>query len=259
MSEKQPFNDASSDKAKSSPSVAAAAATAASIAALASPPSPDVTVAQGMQMVETLCSLFGFSEHAANQAVNAVGASSVQSCCDYILDHGLGVDSGGAISPIDHCPHASNAVTVQASMISQDVLQRPCEYHDGGYSTSVSAAAKARQKEDVDQITGQCPGGENWLCLTCGNIYCSRYVNGHGLRHWEDTRATTSPTSTDATDMCNNDRPEPVMTGHCVMVSLADLSVWCHVCGAYLVTHKNTTLESITKRIESIKFQHEDL
>lgn len=26
--------------------------------------------------------------------------------------------------------------------------------------------------------------GENWICLTCAKIFCSRYVNGHMVKVW---------------------------------------------------------------------------
>ena len=47
--------------------------------------------------------------------------------------------------------------------------------------------------------------GENWLCLICSEIHCSRYVNAHMVRHGENT-------------------------GHAVTLSFSDLSVWCYTC-----------------------------
>jgi uncharacterized UBP type Zn finger protein len=46
---------------------------------------------------------------------------------------------------------------------------------------------------------------ENWLCLDCGVILCSRYINGDMLRHRNDTK-------------------------HSTVISLTDLSVWCFSC-----------------------------
>jgi Zn-finger in ubiquitin-hydrolases and other protein len=87
--------------------------------------------------------------------------------------------------------------------------------------------------------------GENWMCLRCGDVYCSRYVNGHGLCHWEETAAAAAASTT------NDERNK---SGHCVMVSLTDLSVWCNVCGAYLV---HDSLKPIVKQLQQIKFPEE--
>lgn len=50
---------------------------------------------------------------------------------------------------------------------------------------------------------------ENWICLSCKEVLCSRFINGHMLEHYENT-------------------------GHCLAISYSDLSVWCFSCDAYL-------------------------
>jgi hypothetical protein len=214
-------NDKSNDPAGGAP-FAAAAASAQNI-------DDDTTIAAALQMVETLTVLYGFDHEAASEAVEAVGTRSVKNCVDYILDHG-GIDKGGAITPENNCPHLPRVEDPEA--IPPDVLDRSCCY----YSTTkkqnqdnMSVAPTGRPKEDMD-ADRTCPKGENWLCLSCGDVYCSRYVNAHGLRHWEET-------------------------GHCVMVSLADISVWCHACAAYVLHNK---LEPIVKRLQEIKFNEDD-
>ena len=47
--------------------------------------------------------------------------------------------------------------------------------------------------------------GENWLCLSCGEVHCSRYVNEHMVHH-------------------------NAQTGHPITISYADISVWCYSC-----------------------------
>jgi hypothetical protein len=251
---------------------------AASAASTTTPNTDDMTIAQALQMVETLTSLFGFSYEAANEAVNVLGVSSVsqndvQTYCDYILDHGLGVDGGGAIAPIDDCPHLLLLTNVDTnSLPAVDIMERPCCYFakrkdhvDMDAKPSVAPAAPiqtvGRPKDDVDATTGMCPMGENWMCLHCGDVYCSRYVNGHGIQHWEETRAngnvnnySISSTTTSQTHLSLSSSSSS-SSGHCVMVSLADLSVWCHVCSAYLV---HDTLQPILRRLEQIKFQSEE-
>ncbi|OIV92591.1 hypothetical protein TanjilG_07582 [Lupinus angustifolius] len=51
---------------------------------------------------------------------------------------------------------------------------------------------------------------ENWLCLSCKEVLCSRFVNKHMLHHFENDHI------------------------HCVALSFSDLSVWCFSCNAYL-------------------------
>ncbi|KAF6170636.1 hypothetical protein GIB67_020198 [Kingdonia uniflora] len=50
---------------------------------------------------------------------------------------------------------------------------------------------------------------ENWLCLCCKDVLCSRFVNKHMLEHYQES-------------------------DHCLALSYSDLSVWCFSCDAYL-------------------------
>jgi len=76
---------------------------------------------------------------------------------------------------------------------------------------------------------------ENWLCLSCGEIHCSRYINNHGEGHWMFTLL----------------RDEQSNIGHCLTISLQDLSVWCYPCKSYI---KHIRLNSLIKYLETIKF-----
>jgi len=51
--------------------------------------------------------------------------------------------------------------------------------------------------------------GENWLCLTCSHVFCSRYVQGHMVTHNENSQ-------------------------HPIALSFSDASVWCYACDAYV-------------------------
>ncbi|XP_042525135.1 histone deacetylase 6 isoform X3 [Dipodomys spectabilis] len=65
---------------------------------------------------------------------------------------------------------------------------------------------------------------ENWVCLSCYKVYCSRYINGHMVSHYEASQ-------------------------HPLVLSCVDLSSWCYHCEAYVhhqdvlhvktVAHKN--------------------
>lgn len=50
---------------------------------------------------------------------------------------------------------------------------------------------------------------ENWVCLSCYEVYCSRYVNAHMLQHHD-------------------------ASGHPLVLSYVDLSTWCYQCQAYV-------------------------
>ena len=211
---------------------------AASAAASTSTASGDATMAQVLHTIEALTTLFNFSSEAANEAVQEVG-TDVQECVNYVLDKGLGTDKGGAIYPIHNCPHVSDHIKINTAELPKDPHQLPCgHFAEQGNTNSERAPARLKCEDGDDEGPPEsCPVGENWLCLECGKVRCSRYVNGHGLTHWEDTKTDENP------------------HGHCIAVSLADLSVWCHLCSAYL---KHPTLEPLVQQLEHMKFSDDN-
>lgn len=227
------------------PAAATASASTAS-ASSSSSSADDATLAQALQAVETLVHVFGFDYDAANQAVNAVGVD-VTTCYNYILDQRLGNDQGGAVYPIDDCPHLEQHVClVSPERLPKAPFETPCMYHHHHDLSSKSTkrptgGLKGDYEYTEEAKVSSCPMGENWLCLECGNIYCSRYINGHGLEHWKETTKTN-----------NNNNNGRTGDGHCVAVSLADLSVWCHICNAYV---RNEKLTPLLQELERIKFQ----
>mmetsp|Transcript_995 Transcript_995/g.1843 ORF Transcript_995/g.1843 Transcript_995/m.1843 type:complete len:125 (+) Transcript_995:123-497(+) len=70
---------------------------------------------------------------------------------------------------------------------------------------------------------------ENWVCLHCQSIFCSRYVQGHMAAHNEQNRT------------------------HCIAVSLSDFSVWCYLCDSY-ITHP--TLDPVRRHLFRAKFSN---
>ncbi|XP_003917726.1 histone deacetylase 6 isoform X1 [Papio anubis] len=63
---------------------------------------------------------------------------------------------------------------------------------------------------DVTQPCGDCGTiQENWVCLSCYQVYCGRYINGHMLQHHGNS-------------------------GHPLVLSYIDLSTWCYYCQAYV-------------------------
>ena len=60
---------------------------------------------------------------------------------------------------------------------------------------------------------------ELWICLICGEIYCSRYVKGHFVEH-------------------NKLNPD-----HCLCLGVIDLSIWCFECINNEQNNSNTETE----------------
>ncbi len=98
------------------------------------------------------------------------------------------------VVPLSWCPH------LEADLEGADNMARQ-QQQDGD--------------EEVDKVKLDSPCldcgnvGENWVCLHCLRVGCSRYVNNHALSHGD-------------------------ALAHPMCLSLADLSVWCYDCEAYL-------------------------
>ncbi|KAL5706865.1 hypothetical protein ACHQM5_024976 [Ranunculus cassubicifolius] len=71
---------------------------------------------------------------------------------------------------------------------------------------------------------------ENWLCLSCKDVFCSRFVNKHMLQHYQEK-------------------------GHCLALSYSDLSVWCFSCDAYLDVQAILQLRPVYEIAHLLKFR----
>ncbi|KAK6241175.1 zinc finger protein [Theobroma cacao] len=70
---------------------------------------------------------------------------------------------------------------------------------------------------------------ENWLCLCCKDVLCSRFVNKHMLEHYKQTT-------------------------HCIALSYSDLSVWCFACDTYLDAQVIRQLRPVHETAYILKF-----
>jgi NAD-dependent deacetylase sirtuin 2 len=86
-----------------------------------------------------------------------------------------------AVNPKSDCPHILE--NVSSSYLAAISVHKPC---------------------DVCK-----DASENWICFKCGQIFCSRYVNSHMVKHNEET-------------------------GHSIVASFSDLSTWCYNCDTYI-------------------------
>lgn len=185
----------------------------------------DITTSQITHTIQKLTDTFHFSDDQAKEAVEAVG-SDVILACNYILDQG-GEDRGGAIVPLNNCPHIVSQSLIEASTI-HDIVNNCSHFDDepriqtGGLKSCMISS-------------GSCSSKENWMCLHCGVRRCSRYANGHSKEHYESTISKVSDSN----------------TRHCLAISLMDLSIWCYSCQAYIV---DSNLNNIIYHLESLKF-----
>jgi histone deacetylase 6 len=104
-------------------------------------------------------------------------ASAIEPENTFILEIG-GVH---AVVPLTYCPH----LTQVCPLPSFDFIDvnKPCK------------DCNSRQ--------------ENWICLTCHGVFCSRFVNSHMVEHFEKSK-------------------------HPMVLSFSDLSIWCYACDAYV-------------------------
>jgi len=108
---------------------------------------------------------------------------------------------GFAIYPLPWCPHLETGISETLPTSYKD----PC---------------------------GECGDPkENWICLKCGSIYCSRYVNGHQVEHHGSSH-------------------------HALALSYSDLSVWCFDCDSYV---DNELLYNVKNQAHKEKFGEEML
>ncbi|XP_024924425.3 uncharacterized protein LOC107404469 isoform X2 [Ziziphus jujuba] len=70
---------------------------------------------------------------------------------------------------------------------------------------------------------------ENWLCLCCKEVLCSRFVNKHMLHHFHQAN-------------------------HSLALSYSDLSVWCFCCDAYLDAQLIPQLRPVYETAYLLKF-----
>ena len=175
------------------------------------------------EVVEQLVSIFKFASSTARQAVDAVG-TDLTAAYNWIFDQALAEDKGGPIIPKDNCPHIRKHAVITAHDLK---LDQPCSFLDD----------EDNRKGDIDR----CLSHENWICLECNATRCSRYVSGHCRNHWLYTREKAGETKGKELDC----------VGHCIAVSISDLSVWCYECDAYI---RHPLLKPITERLEFLKF-----
>ncbi|KAL5713324.1 hypothetical protein ACHQM5_015410 [Ranunculus cassubicifolius] len=91
--------------------------------------------------------------------------------------------------------------------------------------------SKEEKRETKKGVKTRCDHpAENWLCLSCKDVFCSRFVNKHMLQHYQEK-------------------------GHCLALSYSDLSVWCFSCDAYLDVQAILQLRPVYEIAPLLKFR----
>lgn len=162
---------------------------------------------------------FGISEARAREAIASIGdPTDVNLAMNWLFDHGE-EDKGGAVV-FKHCPHVDE--------LGHEYL------------------VKRTQLEFGKGCVHGCAGQENWVCLMCGESRCGRYANRHSFQHWQKTREGEEGRLT-VEEMAAGAVPR----GHCLTLSLMDLSVWCYECDGYV---QHESLQPLVGRMEQLKF-----
>lgn len=131
------------------------------------------------------------------------------------------MDTGGAVYPKQDCPHIWMKGSLDLDKINHLLCTQTALFQSVGCFSCSSLT-------------------ENWLCLSCGNIQCSRYVMGHSEEHWLQSLMCSSKEEADVSN-CS----------HCLVLSLSDLNIWCYCCNQYI---KHERFIPILVKAEASKF-----
>lgn len=85
------------------------------------------------------------------------------------------------------------------------------------------------------------------MCLTCLQVHCGRYVNGHGVRHFEDSSGLGQE---------NGDIVEKEDEGHCVCMDSDNYSVFCYRCDEFVANDTELGLvQKVREHLQSLENQ----
>ncbi|XP_050997141.1 histone deacetylase 6 [Acomys russatus] len=155
---------------------------------IGAPPVQGTTAQQSPDLIESLSTLklsSGTQEAPeSEEGLPGEAARGGQEMNSLMLTQGFGdfntQDVFYAVTPLSWCPHLIAVCPIPAAGLDMAQPCMTCGTHQ-----------------------------ENWVCLTCYEVYCSRYINAHMIHHHE---ASTHP----------------------LVLSCVDLSTWCYLCQAYV-------------------------
>uniref|UniRef100_A0A4W5KS88 ubiquitinyl hydrolase 1 n=1 Tax=Hucho hucho TaxID=62062 RepID=A0A4W5KS88_9TELE len=87
-----------------------------------------------------------------------------------------------------------------------------------------------------------------WVCLTCLNVHCGRYVNGHAKQHYEDSQSQV--TGGGGHKRCEEQEKEK-HAQHLVCMDCSSYSLFCYRCDDFVVN--DTKLGHVQKVREHLR------
>lgn len=128
-----------------------------------------------------------------------------------------------AVHPIKDCPHTktSHSDTLLAFLLENLPLLQKNEKVNNIFTLH-------NCKKCIENSKPERASEENWICLTCGEINCSRYVASHAADH-------------------------NVETEHPISFSFSDASFWCYSCDSYITSKRLDRLRKIFGHIKHRK------
>ncbi|KAI8906231.1 hypothetical protein DFJ77DRAFT_478067 [Powellomyces hirtus] len=137
--------------------------------------------------------------------------------------------------PQKHRTTSKNPMSIDVSTL-QSILAAAQDGSDNGFFAVTPRTdcphVPGTVRADAVDITSPCSAcgdsNENWRCVECQGIFCSRYVQGHMQAHYDQAR-------------------------HPVAVSYTDLSSWCYECSDYI---DSPILHPLRSAIHEQKFGH---
>jgi len=107
------------------------------------------------------------------------------------------------VSPKYDCPHEASvdisSVLDFLATKSAKIMHEPCPMCYNSNKKEDSQLLNSNSEENgVAEIGNVIPSSEfeNWLCLECKGIFCSRYVNSHMCFHYDEMKGSIRNLST---------------------------------------------------------------
>lgn len=168
---------------------------------------------------------------AADDNAKEIHTFHIGGCSSLPIYDDAGGVSGFEVEPITDCPHLSCLCSEAPSpeAIKLPLKCRDCHDDHGGVGASSKAAVgKGDEEAEAEEE-------EVWVCGSCHNVGCSRFINGHALQHYDSTSGA-----------------------HPISISWRDLSAYCYACDSYLNTFLLPALHPLFRALHRSKFDGEE-
>lgn len=186
----------------------------------APPPSRGLDVTSAPPVATIVWDLLNFSEANPDSPMAIANVMSRLNIDDAPAEQGAA--GGGGRTLVDYLAENMSAL-VNEEMFAVVPLPRCPHLSELGAPPDEDALRPDTPCAQCGDVT------ETWVCLRCGTAGCARGRAGHAQAHWRST-------------------------GHALLLSLADLSVWCSACDAYV---DNAQLYPARNRAHTLKFGEE--